>query len=235
MNFNVAEIFRELDKLQENFNFKGYIYKITNKLNGKFYIGKTKYAVKTRIYHHLYTCNHRNDVNSAIHNAIRKYGIENFDIEVIDEASSLEELNEKEIYWIDKLQSRNPSIGYNLAKGGEGGVGGPHFAGHRHSDETRAKMSADRKGEKNSNYGNRWTQSDELKELHRQLSSGSNNGMFGKHQSEEAKEKSRLAHKGKEAYSNTRLDKVIMLTPEEGKKLMDENPEWVRRNIHTHR
>ncbi len=96
-------------------------------------------------------------------------------------------------------------------------------------------MSVDRKGEKNSNYGNRWTQSDELKEIHRQLSSGSNNGMFGRHHSEKAREKSSLAHKGKEAYSNARLDKVIMLTPEEGKKLINENPEWKKGNIHTHR
>ena len=54
----------------------------------------------------------------AFHEAIRKYGFEDFDWEVIDSAETLEELNEKEIFWINKLNTLSPN-GYNLEKGGK--------------------------------------------------------------------------------------------------------------------
>lgn len=221
-----------LKELKEQEEFVGYIYKITNLLNNKFYIGKTKHPIDKRYYNHLWCVDNKNDVTCKIHNAIRKYGKENFKIELIDTCYSEEELNEKERYWIEKLNSRDPEVGYNTAKGGEGGIGGPMFAGHKHSEETKQKMSLDRRGEKNANYGNRWTQSDELRQRHSELSYGENNGMYGKHHSEESKLKSRLSHIGKKAYSNQKLDKVRMLTPEEGEELIKNDPDWFEGNIH---
>ena len=53
--------------------------------------------------------------------AIRKYGPDNFIIEEIDTAQTKEELNEKEIYWIDFYNSNSPDIGYNMTHGGECG------------------------------------------------------------------------------------------------------------------
>lgn len=88
----------------------GYIYKTTNKLNGKFYIGKHKASKHDPDY--LGSGNY-------IIAAIKKYGKENFSNEVIDTAESLNELNEKEKKWIRDLDAQNK--GYNIAPGGDGG------------------------------------------------------------------------------------------------------------------
>ena len=87
--------------------------------------------------------------------------------------------------------------------GGEGGTGVPHFAGHRHSDETKQKMSQNRCGENNASCGNRWRRTQDMKYP---SIVGENNPMYGKHQSDEAKEKSRQSHIGKKAYSNVKLN-----------------------------
>lgn len=88
---------------------KRIIYMVTNLVNGKIYIGKD-------------SRNRKNYFGSgkAIQNSISKYGIENFKKEIIDEANSLDELNEKESYWISFYRSHDPSIGYNRSLGGEG-------------------------------------------------------------------------------------------------------------------
>ena len=170
-----------------------YIYKITNIVNGKIYVGKSKNPIDKRLVNHFWTSEHRQDSGVAIHNAIRKYGKENFKIEEIDRCNTIDELNKKEIYWIEKLHARDKDIGYNIAKGGEGGIGGPMFAGHTHSEETRRMMSQNRQGEKNSNYGNRWKRTSSMKypDIH-----GENNPMYGKKQSEESKEKNSKSNKG---------------------------------------
>ena len=79
------------------------------------------------------------------------------------------------------------------------------FAGHKHTEETKQKMSADRTGSKNSNYGNRWNQSDELKKKHSELSSGENNGMYGKTHTDDSKLKNRLSHIGRKRMSNDEI------------------------------
>ncbi len=86
------------------------IYKITNILNNKIYIGKD-------------TTSDPNYFGSGliITRSITKYGIENFTKEVIDETDDYEELSKKEIYWIDKYNSTDRNVGYNISKGGDGG------------------------------------------------------------------------------------------------------------------
>jgi len=91
------------------------IYQITNITTNDFYIGKTTNNLKTRFYHHKYNSQKRNS-QTYLHRAIRKYGVEQFTISKIDEATTLEELNEKEISWIQKLSPK-----YNMTIGGEGG------------------------------------------------------------------------------------------------------------------
>ena len=187
----------------------GYIYKITNKINNKIYIGMSSNVDNRWKYGHVLTAKKLIDnidigYKSLLYDAMKKYGIENFNIEIIEECP-IEKMGEREEYWINKLNSRDRNIGYNICRGGCRGPGGPMFAGHHHSEETKAKMSADRTGSKNSNYGNHWTQSDELKELHRQLSSGKNNPMYGKKHTEASKEKSRLSHLGKKRMSNLEM------------------------------
>lgn len=97
----------------------GFIYKITNNINNKIYIGKTKYTIEKRFNGHIKRAEH-NDRNYPLYNAMNKYGIENFSISVIEECSE-DLLNEREKFWISKFNSTDREIGYNLTLGGEGG------------------------------------------------------------------------------------------------------------------
>lgn len=88
----------------------GYIYKTTNLLDNKIYIGQHKGKLFDPNYY---------GSGSWFCSVFRKYGKENFRCEIIEECKTQQSLNEREVYWIEHFQSRNPSIGYNLAKGGE--------------------------------------------------------------------------------------------------------------------
>lgn len=97
------------------------IYKITNTTNNKVYIGKTKTTPETRWDLHL-KHTFRDGKSTRICNAIRKYGPNNFVFEtLIDNISSETELNELEIETIAKMNSTDPTVGYNISKGGDGG------------------------------------------------------------------------------------------------------------------
>lgn len=98
------------------------IYKITNLINGKIYVGQTTKTLEQRLAKHWSEAKCASRPNNYFHNALLKYGIENFIIEKLDTASSIEELNEKEYYWIEKLHSRDKDIGYNLMTGGKSGI-----------------------------------------------------------------------------------------------------------------
>lgn len=91
---------------------KGFIYKITNKVNGKSYIGQTRYTVEFRWRQHQ----HKKD-NCYFHNAIQKYGADNFTVETLEECD-VKDLNSKEIFYIAKYDTFNN--GYNLTIGGDG-------------------------------------------------------------------------------------------------------------------
>ena len=95
---------------------RGFIYKITNKVNGKSYIGQTIQNVKERFYQHCAIKCSQAVLNMAIHRAINKYGKSNFTIEVIEEVESTN-LNDRERYWIKYYNSYNN--GYNATKGGQ--------------------------------------------------------------------------------------------------------------------
>lgn len=89
----------------------GYIYKTTNLINGKIYIGQKK--SKKRFYDNYFGS------GLLINRALEKYGIENFKVEMICECNSQEELNLQERFYIRKLNSQNKSIGYNVLPGGQ--------------------------------------------------------------------------------------------------------------------
>ena len=134
------------------------IYKIENKINGKIYIGQTQRSLEERIKEHQKKSSTIYG-NSYIDKAIQKYGIENFLIEVIENCQTIDELNEREIFWIKYFSCRRPT-GYNLTGGGEGSTG--HIVtlearkkiseahkgkrGRICSEETKAKISASNKG-----------------------------------------------------------------------------------------
>lgn len=99
----------------------GYIYKITNKINGKCYVGLTTRTIEIRFREHIEEgVNLSPDDNSLLHKAIHKYGGSSFEIELLDTADSKEELSKKELYWAQVLNSMLPN-GYNLAEPGHGG------------------------------------------------------------------------------------------------------------------
>ena len=92
------------------------VYKVTNKINGKIYIGITKGALNKRWRSHVGSALKCNS-NNHFHNAIRKYGEDNFIVEQIDSAHDYEELKEKEKYYISVFNSVDR--GYNSTYGGD--------------------------------------------------------------------------------------------------------------------
>ena len=103
-----------------------YIYKITNLINGKIYIGKTTYTIKCRWQQHVSaskTNPDKQDYNYLLHKAIRKYGENNFSVETLEEVPEGQNLSSREIYWIDFYKScvlEEENNGYNMTYGGEG-------------------------------------------------------------------------------------------------------------------
>lgn len=97
----------------------GYIYKVTNKINGKIYIGQTIQSVKDRWYRHCGKSGiSKAELNTHFKRAILKYGKENFTIETIEMCDSTE-LNDKEKFYISYYNSY--INGYNSTIGGQGG------------------------------------------------------------------------------------------------------------------
>ena len=103
-----------------------YIYKITNKSNGKIYIGQTRKTIQQRWLEHVSAAKSNpdsQDYNYLLHKAIRKYGADNFDIETIEELEDEKELSDREQYWINFYNScilEEKANGYNMTYGGEG-------------------------------------------------------------------------------------------------------------------
>lgn len=114
----------------------GIVYKITNLISKKEYVGITTKTLSERFDAH---CGRAISEKSAVQKAIRKYGRNNFSIEVIDSANTKNELIKKEIFWIKKLNTYK-GFGYNLTIGGEGVS--------KMSDLVKAKISKTKTGKK---------------------------------------------------------------------------------------
>lgn len=128
------------------------VYKITNIGNGKIYIGITNQGATIRWQKH---CSDAQCGSSfPIHNAIKKHGELNFQIEILEivEDKDYDFLKEREIYWIKEFDSYNRKKGYNLTLGGDGTFGRFHSEetknkirqkalGRKYSDETKRKIS----------------------------------------------------------------------------------------------
>lgn len=108
------------------------VYKITNRVNGKSYIGQTIQEPKRRLRLHYYSKTCR-----ALNSAINKYGRENFIFTIISRADNLAQLNHREAYYIKIFNTLAPS-GYNLRSGGNNS---------RLSQETKNKISKANKGQ----------------------------------------------------------------------------------------
>lgn len=94
------------------------IYKITNQINNKVYIGLTTCSLEYRWARHITESKNINNTKH-LYKSMRKYGIENFTVEEIDSTNDFKELGRLERYYIKQYNSTNPNLGYNLTHGGE--------------------------------------------------------------------------------------------------------------------
>lgn len=108
------------------------IYKITNIINNKCYIGQTTQKDPYRRISRHFTDALHNKLDTKFCRAIRKYGKENFYYDFIDTATTKEELNQKEKYWISYYNSIDK--GYNMV---EGGIG---FVGNSYGSKTKEEL-----------------------------------------------------------------------------------------------
>ena len=182
----------------------GVIYKITNKLNGRNYVGQTTKSIEERFMQHA------NNRKSHIGRAMIKYGVENFSIEVLEECETEERLNEREIFWIAKINCKHPN-GYNLTDGGDGNRGFKYtkkilaqmaesrkgaknpFFGKHHTEESRAKIGAKNRGKKH-------TEETRAKKSASKL--GEKNHFYGKHHKKETCVKLSVINRGDSPYKN---------------------------------
>lgn len=96
----------------------GYIYAISNSINEKVYVGQTIYPIEKRFAQHKAASKRDSAIQkSKLYKAMHKYGCDKFNVSLIEECSD-DCLNDREIYWIKKLDSFNR--GYNATRGGEG-------------------------------------------------------------------------------------------------------------------
>lgn len=121
------------------------IYKITNDINNKVYIGQTTRTLKERIRNYYNEVKWKPESRPII-SAMSKYGIEHFHFEIIkDNISTKQELDAEERKFIQLYQSLTSQNGYNVELGGN--------SNGKHSQETKRKISEAQLGNKNHMYG----------------------------------------------------------------------------------
>ena len=184
------------------------IYKYTNSVNGKVYIGQTSKTLQERA-----QSNGNNYKESKrFHNAIKKYGWDAFVPSIIDYADTVEEANAKEIYYISEYKSTDTKFGYNISRGGDCKI---------MSDETK-KLISDKAKErykdptKNPMYNKK--HSDEAKRKQRECKLGAKNPMYGHHWNENQKK-----------YCSTK-GKKLNLTDQQREAIRERSRESGKRN-----
>jgi len=195
------------------------IYKTTNSLNGKFYVGK-----------HIFKNGIEDDYlgsGTIFKRAVKKHGRDKFKRETLEECQTIEELNAREIYWIETLNARDLAKAYNIGTGGYGGDNYTHNPNKEvikeklvgHLTSWRNSLSKEesfkfhsRPGDKNSNWrggsstgncidcGKFQSHPDRKRCMECRAKSyiGNGNPFSGKHHTDESKQKSRNAKLGKQ-------------------------------------
>lgn len=157
------------------------IYKIVNKITGKLYIGLGR-NIHKRWINHKWCLNNDNHRNGYLQRSWKKYGAENFSFEIIEECS-IEELNERETFFIRLYKSDNKEFGYNSNDGGDS---------RKMNEETKEKIRIANTGKKRSQET-----CDLIGEIHR-----------GRKASDDAKNKMRLAKLGTKQSEETVTKRV---------------------------
>ena len=166
----------------------GYIYKTTNLIDGKIYIGQKKSTI--------FLFDKYLGSGKRLQNAINKYGKENFKVELLEEIYNVDQMDDREIYWIKYYHSTNKEIGYNISNGGNVNRS---FSGKNHPMYGRK-----RSGKDNPAHGRKWW-TNGTEQVYQKECPGVN---WHLGMSDEMKKKLSESHKGREAW-NKGLTKSI--------------------------
>jgi hypothetical protein len=211
------------------------IYKATNLINNKFYIGKTIQTFEKRKTQHIYVANLNNKRDASyFHRALKKYGKENFKWEIVNNSCLSEiELSKLEQSLILSYKKECRYLLYNTTDGGDGASGLVHSEktkkrlsiahkgqipwakGKKFTEETRQKMSEAHKGKKHS---------EEQNEKQREIMKGNQYGL-GRKPTEESIQKMRQAQLGKK-HPHTEEAKRKMSIARKG---IPKSEEWKRK------
>lgn len=186
------------------------IYKTTNTINGKIYVGQTSKDLTVSSY-----------LGSGVLlvKAIRKYGKKNFIQEILCECSTQSELDQMEDYWIKELDSRSRDIGYNLSEGGLGGSHGPLTECQKQKMRQTMKERGSINGEKNPFYGKRHT--NETKEKIRIAKTGVKHSEEHNAKISQSQIGQKRSHKGRPASEDQKQKRLAgMLAGQAKRKLL---------------
>lgn len=197
------------------------IYIIKNKINNKVYIGQSQ-KLNQRYSGHLRRIKTHSHHNEILQRAFDKYGADNFEYNILEEVSDGSVLIEREKYWIDFHGGINSDQVYNLKD--------PLL--NEHSDYVINKMSKNKMGENNPNYGNEWTEEIKKKESDRKKGK-SWEELYGEEKTKEMKQKMIKSREGlthsEETKDKIRQHNVGEKNPAYGKgdrQRGDKNPMW---------
>lgn len=198
---------------------KSGIYKITNTINEKVYVGQSK-NLNTRFTNHLYRINRGEHHNEHLQRSFDKHGEDKFVYEILEEIEDLSLLDSREKYWIDHYGGINSNDTYNLKD--------PLL--NEHNDYVRGKISKANSGENNPNYGNKWTD-EQKKNMSKSRKGKSWEELYGKDKAKEMRENASESQMGREHSEETkekiRQANVGEKNPAYGKgdrQLGDKNP-----------
>jgi predicted GIY-YIG superfamily endonuclease len=186
------------------------VYSITNKIDGKRYIGSS-INLKKRINKHKLDLNKNKHCSLHLQNSWNKYGSQNFEFEILEfvEKEKEDELIKREQFFIDTYKSNEHLFGYNIRKFASSNLKievsektrqklREANTGKKHSDETKQKISVANKGKTSPFFDKKHSEEsrEKISKNHANFS-GENNPNFGKHFNEEIREKISESHKGK--------------------------------------
>ena len=216
---------------------KSGIYKITNKVNGKIYIGSS-IDIKSRWRKHQSQLRHNKHGNSHLQRAWNKYGEENFTFETLEYVQDKYKLILCEQKWFDKEKPYEATIGYNICPTAGSSLGVKHtdemkakvskaVKGRKLSTEARKNIALAKMGEKNPMYGYAYS-----KEQRKQMSvrtTGERNPFYGTKHTKETREKMSKNSKGKNSGPKTKehIDKITKSATETKRKNSALNKEIV--------